>query len=285
MTSAVAARLADAEPTAEEIAAFLDAERTGPNATVEGVNALDSAAPDELAFCRYEGVEPIRDSDAGVVVCPESTPPLPGRALVHSPRPKADFVAATREFFWEPPRETRIHPTAVVADGATIGDRCRIGPNAYVGEAVRIGDRCTVRAGAAIGGPGFGFVREESGRPVRQPHVGSVVLEDDVAVGANCSIDRGVFGDTVLRRGAKLSGNVHVAHRAEIGEDVTVAAGCVFAGGSSVGPRAEIHPHVAVATDVSVGADAEVGMHSTVLEDVPPETTVVGTPAAPIRDA
>jgi len=279
MTGAAARRVDGVRLASADIAAFLDASRTGPDTTISGVDALDRAGDDDLAFCVYDDPDRIRRSDAGVVVCPAATPELPGRSLVYSPRPKFDFVRVAREFFRRPVEATQIHPTAVVADGAEVGERCRIGPNAYVGDAVRIGDGCTIGAGAVIGEPGFGFVRDESGRPLRQPHRGTVVLEDDVAVGANASIDRAAFGETVLREGAKLSGNVHVAHHAEIGPDVTVAAGCCFAGGSTIEARVEVHPNVTVATDVSVGADAEVGANSAVLDDVPPGVAVAGSPA------
>jgi len=279
MTTAASRRVDGVRLTTAEIAGFLDAAWTGPDVTIRSTDALDRAGPEDLAFCVYEDPDRLRESDAGVVVCPETMPALSGRSLVHSSWPKFDFVRVAREFFRRPVEQTEIHPTAVVEESAEIGERCRIGPHAYVGDAVTIGDDCTIGAGASIGGAGFGFVRDESGRPLRQPHQGEVVIEDDVAVGANASIDRAAFGETVVRAGAKLSGNVHVAHHAELGPDVTVAAGCCFAGGSTVGARVEVHPNVTVATDVSVGADAEVGANSAVLDDVPPGVTVAGSPA------
>lgn len=283
MTSVAERNAGGTQLTAAGIAAFLDADWMGPDATVRGTDALDRAGPDDLSFCVYEDAAPIRESDAGVVVCSEAAPALPDRTLVRSPRPKFDFVRVARKFFQPDDPDRGVHRTAVVEDGAEIGEDVLIGPNAYVGEDVRIGDRCAIQAGTTLGTPGFGFVRDDDDRLLRQPHQGAVVVEDDVAIGANCSIDRAVFGETVVGRGAKISGNVHVAHQVAIGEDVTVASGCSFAGGATVGARAEIHPGASVATDVSVGADAEVGMNSTVLDDVSPDTTVVGSPARPVE--
>ncbi|MFB6165583.1 MAG: UDP-3-O-(3-hydroxymyristoyl)glucosamine N-acyltransferase [Haloarculaceae archaeon] len=278
-----AGRLGEADRlSAAALASFLDAERLGPNETVRGLNSLADAGPDDLAFSVHEDPAPVRESDAGVVVGSPALGPLPDRAVVYVARPKVAFARVAHEFFLEPLDETRIHPSAVVDGAATVGERTRIGPQATLAAPVTVGDGCYVGANTAVGGVGFGFVETDAGRHLRQVHAGEVVIEDEVAVGANCSIDRAVFDRTVVRRGAKLSGNVHLAHQVEIGEDATVAYGCGFAGGASVGAGATIHPHASVATDVTVGAGAEVGMHATVLDDVPPETTVVGSPARPI---
>jgi UDP-3-O-[3-hydroxymyristoyl] glucosamine N-acyltransferase len=269
---------------ASTVASFLDASYTGPDAAVEGVDALDEAGADEMAFCAHEDPEYVRESAAGVVVCPASLPDLDGRTLVRSSDPKLDFARAAVEFFGDGREETGVHPTASVADDAIVGEDCHVGRDAVVGESVRLGDRVRVQAGAVLGTPGFGYVREDDDSLLRQFHGGNVVLEDDVTVGPNASIDRAVFGETRVREGAKLSGNVHLAHQTEVGEDVTVAYCCGLAGGATVGDRTTVHPHVSVATDVEVGADAELGMHATVLEDVPAETLVVGSPAEPVEE-
>lgn len=269
---------------ASTVASFLDASYTGPDTAVSDVDALDAADADEMAFCVYEDPAYVRESAAGVVVCPQSLSDVEDRTLVRSSAPKRDFARAAVEFFGDGRTETGVHPTAHVADGATVGEDCYVGPNAVVGESVRLGDRVRVQAGAVLGTPGFGYVCEDDDSLLRQYHDGDVVLEDDVTVGPNASIDRAVFGETRVRRGAKLSGNVHLAHQAKVGEDVTVACGCGFAGGATVGDRTTVHPHVSVAKDVEVGADAELGMHATVLEDVPAETLVVGSPAEPVTE-
>jgi UDP-3-O-[3-hydroxymyristoyl] glucosamine N-acyltransferase len=270
---------------ADTIASFLDADLTGPNTTVTGVESLDAASGDELAFCTYDDPEAVRASDAGVVVCSPHVDPLPDRTLVRADRPKPAFVRVVDEFFRERPSETVVHPSAVVEDGATLGDRCRIGAHAYVADCVTVGDGCTVGHGTVLGSTGFGFARTDDDRLTRQIHAGRVVLEDDVAVGANCSIDRAVFDETVVGRGTKVSGNVHLAHQVKLGEDVTVAFGSGFAGGASVGDRTTVHPHVSVATDVTVGSEAELGMNAAVLDDVPEGATVVGSPAAPVGES
>lgn len=268
---------------AEGIAAFLDTDRTGPETTISGIDALDAAEETDLAFCTYDDPGAVHASNAGVIICSPAVDPIPGQALVYADRPKAAFVDIVDEFFRQDQPETVVHPSAVVEAGATVGDGCRIGAQAYVADCVTLGDRCTVGEGAVLGGPGFGFARMDNDELTRQLHVGRVVLGDDVAVGPNSSIDRAVFDETVVGRGTKLSGNVHLAHQVRLGEDITVAFGAGFAGGSAVGDRTTVHPDVSVATDVTVGVDAELGMNAAVLDDVPAGATVVGSPASPVE--
>jgi len=277
-------RTSEQSVDAATLAEFLDADRVGPATTVSGIDALDAADDDDLAFCKYDDSDAVADSDAGIVICLPGTVPSDGQTVVHAQRPRAAFIRSVDEFFGDDGEETRIHPSAIVESGATVGEGCRIGAGAYVASCVTLGDRCTVGHGTVLGSPGFGFARLEDDELVRQRHEGAVVLDDDVEVGANCSIDRAVFEETHVGRGTKLSGNVHLAHQVELGEDVTVAFGSGFAGGVRVGDRTTVHPHVTVATDVTVGDDAELGMNAAVLDDVPPNTTVVGSPATSIED-
>jgi UDP-3-O-[3-hydroxymyristoyl] glucosamine N-acyltransferase len=259
------------------VARFLDARHVGDPCRLTGIGSLSDAGPRDLAFSVHEDPALVEASGAGTVVCLSAVAPLEDRTLVLHERPQLAFVRAVREFLVPPPEPT-VHPTATIAPGATVGD-CHVGPGVHVGPSVTIEDGATVGAGTVLGGPGFGFQRDEDGRLHRQPHVGEVVVEADAAIGPNCSVDRAVFDRTVVGEGAKLSGNVHLAHQARVGAHTTVAFGSGLAGGATLGERVMVHPGVAVATDVEVGDDAELGMHATVLDDVPADTTVVGTPA------
>ncbi len=269
-------------PAASEVASFLGARYVGPDIAVTDVDALDAAGPGDLAFCIHDDPAAVATSEADVIICLPTIPRPRGQTLVYSPNPKAAFARVVAEFF-EYTDEGGIHPTAVVESEATIGANCRIEPNVYIAGCVALGDRCTIRAGAALGCDGFGFVRDQDGVPLRLPHRGGVYISDDVEVGANTTIDRSVFGNTVVEDRAKLSAQVHIAHGAHIGQETLITYGCGIAGNATIGDRVKVNPHVTIATDVTVADDAELGMNATVLDDVPSDTTVVGSPAAPIQ--
>ncbi|MFC7177460.1 LpxD N-terminal domain-containing protein [Halosegnis marinus] len=272
----------DGQLSSLAVASLVGADHRGPERAVRGFDALDAAGPDDLAFCVHEDPAAVRASDAGVVVCPPALGHLDARTLVVHPNPKLAFVRVLDAAFDAGERATGVHPTATVEPDATLGEGCSVGPNAYVAGCVTLGDGVRVRAGAALGCPGFGFVRDEEGRLVRRQHVGTVRVAAEVEIGANAAVDRAVFGETRVGERAKLSGGVHVAHGARVGPDTTVAFASGLAGGADVGARVTVHPNVAVATGVTVGDGAELGMGAAVLDDVAPGVTVVGAPARPV---
>jgi UDP-3-O-[3-hydroxymyristoyl] glucosamine N-acyltransferase len=264
-----------------EIAAELDLDHVGSVSRISSVDSLDGATSDDLSFCVYDDSDLVSASAAGAIICPPSIRDGTNETLLFAEQPKLAFAEAVGTFFSDE-RPTGVHPTAVVAENATLGSNCYIGPNVYVADCVTIGDNCTIRAGTAIGGDGFGFVRDSAAELHRLPHQGSVRIADDVEIGANTTIDRAVFDETVVGDGTKVSGGVHLAHHVRIGQDTTVAFGSGFAGGAVVGDRVTVHPHVSVATDVTVGADAELAMNAAVIDDVASGATVAGSPATPI---
>lgn len=270
--------------TSTAIATYLDAAHVGEPVRLDGIGSLSGADATDLAFCVHEDPAMVEASAAGAVVCPPAVGRLADRALVHHERPQLAFVRAAREFL-VPPHEPGVHPTAVVAEGATVGRDCYVGPGAYVDDCVTLEDGASVGAGAVLGTPGFGYQRDDEGHLHHQPHVGEVVVEADATVGPNCVVDRAVFDRTVVGTGAKLSGGVHLAHQAHVGPGTTMAFGSGLAGGATLGEQVTVHPGVTVATDVVVGDGAELGMHATVLDDVPPDTRVVGSPARAVGEA
>jgi UDP-3-O-[3-hydroxymyristoyl] glucosamine N-acyltransferase len=188
--------------------------------------------------------------------------------------------------------ETRIEAGAVIGEGVRIGDACRIYPRVVVYPGTTIGNRVAIHAGAVLGADGFGYVRDKaSGAYTQFPQQGILVIEDDVEIGANSTIDRGALGETRIRRGAKFDNLVHVAHNCDIGEDVVIAAQTGISGSSTVGNGAVIAgqvgigDHAHVGPGVILGGQAGVFSGATVTNDgLKPGTVHWGTPARPLRE-
>ena len=268
-----------------DIANFVNGTHRGEPVALSGVGSLASAVSGDLAFSIHHSRDVLEETDAAAVLCPTDIDRVDGTTQIGVDNPRLAYAKVSTTFFEDGQSEstTAIHPSAVVERGAAIGEGTRIGPHVWIGENVSVGRNCTIRAGTVIGGTGFGYERDSAGRPHRLAHVGSVRIESNVDIGPNCSIDRAVFDETVIRERAKLSGQIHVAHQVSIGEDTLVTCGVGFGGGASVGDRVMIHPHATIAEGVSIADEAEIGMNATVLDDVTAGTTVVGSPARPIQ--
>lgn len=161
----------------------------------------------------------------------------------------------------------------------TVGPGARVHASAHVSPRVRIGARVTIAPGAVIGAPGFGFATGPDGVAREIPQLGGVVIEDDVHVGPLCTIASGTLGPTILRRGAKLDAQVHVAHNCEIGEGTVIAAQSGLAGSVTIGRGVLVGGQVGVADHLVIGDGARIAAKSGVIGDVPAGATVAGYPA------
>jgi UDP-3-O-[3-hydroxymyristoyl] glucosamine N-acyltransferase len=213
----------------------------------------------------------------------------PGPTLV-STQPRLDFARALASleqlvgFEWSetPPiiaPDARIGQNVVLGLGVRIGAGTIIAHNVVIGDEVQIGARCVVKSGAVIGEEGFGFERDSDGRAVRLPHIGTVVIGDDVEVGSLTTVCRGTLSNTVLRDGCKVDDHVHIAHNVDVGADAFVIACAEVSGGVTIGPRAWIAPNASVMNQLTIGADSVIGLGGVVVKSVPDGATVVGNPA------
>ncbi len=186
---------------------------------------------------------------------------------------------------------TRIEAGAIVGEGVSIGENCRIYPRVVIYPGTTIGDRVVLHAGAVLGADGFGYVRDpKTGAYTQFPQQGTLVVEDDVEIGANCTVDRGALNETRIRRGAKFDNLVHVAHNCEIGEDAILVALTGISGSSTIGRGAILAGQVGIGDHVHVGDGVILGGQSGVFsgntvtnEGLPPGTVLYGTPARPLR--
>jgi UDP-3-O-[3-hydroxymyristoyl] glucosamine N-acyltransferase len=181
-------------------------------------------------------------------------------------------------------KDSVIEPRAVLHAHVVVGERCRVGeasvlhPHVVLREDVLIGRRVVVHAGTVLGADGFGYVFHE-GRHRKIPQVGRVVLEDDVELGANVTIDRATLGETRIGRGTKIDNLVQIGHNTAIGTHAIVVAQTGISGSCRVGHGVMLAGQVGIADHVTVGDGARVAAQTGVPGDVPAGATVFGTPA------
>ena len=283
---------------------------------VAAIRALDEAGPADLTFLTdAKRVALVSTSRAAAVILPDSAPAV-DRPALRTPNPHLALARALAELHPAARVAAGIHPSATVAAdarvdaGASIGPLCVISSGAEIGagtvldaqvfvganvrigrdsrifphvtlrEGAQLGARVTVHAGAVIGADGFGYAREGA-RYVKIPQIGRVVLEDDVEIGANVTIDRATLGATRIGRGTKIDNLVQIAHNVQVGEDTVIVAQVGIAGSSQIGSRVTLAGQVGVVDHVRIGDDVVVGAQAGVANDIPPRTVALGSPAVP----
>ncbi len=281
---------------------------------IDGVAPLRTAGPGDLSFVRGpQYAERLAATRAGAVIAPFEMD-SGGRPTIRSANPGLDFARAARRVVPQDPPAPGVHPTATLAEGArvdptaSIGPACVVGPGSSVGPRsalaanvtlyadVRVGSDCTLHAGCALrestvigdrvilhpgvvlGSDGFGYVRDEDGRYEKAPQVGRVVLENDVEIGANTTIDRGTLGDTVISRGVKIDNLVQIGHNCEVGENAIIVGQAGLAGSTVVERGAIIMAQAGTAGHLTIGEGAFIGPQSGVHKDVAAGVRVLGSP-------
>lgn len=177
----------------------------------------------------------------------------------------------------------KIYPQCYIGDGVIIGDNTTIYPGVKIYHGCVIGKNCILHAGVVIGGDGFGFA-PENGEYVKIAQIGNVVIEDNVEIGSNTTIDRATMGSTVISKGVKLDNLIQVAHNVVIGEHTVMAAQVGVAGSTKIGSHNMIGGQVGFAGHITVGNGNQIGAQSGIPNNVSDNNTLMGYPAVPAKD-
>jgi UDP-3-O-[3-hydroxymyristoyl] glucosamine N-acyltransferase len=304
-----------------EIALKIGAELIGPDLTVSGLSTLEEPRPDSLTFITSKKYAKKLDGNC----CPAAIVPPGLKSDKHSLLAMADpylgFALAMRLFHSDHQRPApKIEASATIAPGARIGDRVYIGQNVWIGEEANIGDGCIIHpgvyigdrvcngencfiypnavlqhdiiigrrvaiyAGAIIGSDGFGYARSGNGY-VKIPQAGTVVVEDDVEIGAGTTIDRATLGETRIGTGAIIDNLVQIAHNCKVGPGSIICAQVGLAGSTTLGANVILAGQVGVAGHLSIGDGAVVQAQSGVPGDLPAGSVVFGYPARDVKVA
>jgi UDP-3-O-[3-hydroxymyristoyl] glucosamine N-acyltransferase len=304
----------------KELADMLGAELIGPaDIDIRGAAGVTDAAEGQITFITGRNhLKDLERSRASAVLVPLDTPAL-HLPLLRLKNPRLAF-ARTLELFYVKPYQASgvsekaaiganvvigadpsIHPFAVLADDVKIGERVTVHPgvsigrgsavgddsvihaNVSIGENIRIGKRVIINSGAVLGREGFGFVTD-GGRHHKIPQVGGVIIEDDVEIGANSTIDRATLGNTVVKQGTKIDNLVHIAHNVTLGEHCILVAQVGISGSCTIGNWVVLGGQVGMADHVTIGDRVMVSAQSGIIKDIEPAQTVGGTYTMPQRD-
>ena len=303
----------------KEIAQFLDGELVGdPDIIITGVAKIEEARKGELTFlANPKYFKYLETTNASAVLVSKDSPPV---TLPHIklPDPYIGFLNILNKFYpaekpkfngihtsavlatdvklaenvtigplvyigdkTEIGRNTIIYPGCIILQKVKIGDDCILYPNVTIRDGCKVGDRVIIHNGTVIGSDGFGFAPHGDGY-VKIPQMGIVEIEDDVEIGANCTIDRATMGATMIRRGCKIDNLVQIAHNVVVDENTVIAAQSGISGSTKVGKKVTIAGQVGIVGHIKIGDGAILAAKSGVSKDVPANEVWFGYPAHPI---
>lgn len=303
-----------------KLAELLSADLSGSgNIDITGAAGVSEAGEGQITFISGpQYTKDLEQSHAAAAIAPPDTPDT-RVPLLRVKNPRLAFARVLGLFYVKPPtrsgisgkaeigsevvigKECSIHAFAVIADRVRIGNRVTIHPgccigedcaidddtvvhaNVSIGHRISVGKRVVIHSGTVIGSDGFGFVTD-GGRHHKIPQVGGVIVEDDVEIGSNCSIDRATLGNTIIKKGTKIDNLVQVAHNVTIGEHCLIAGQAGVAGSSMLGNYVVLGGQAGVADHVKVGDQVMAGGGTAITKDVEPGQVIAGYNAMPIRD-
>lgn len=179
--------------------------------------------------------------------------------------------------------DTQIYPQVYIGKGVKIGKNCKIDSGARIYDYCVIGDNCIIHSNTVIGGDGFGFQPTPEGFK-KIPQLGNVIVEDDVEIGSNCSIDRATIGSTIIGQGTKIDNLIQIAHNVKIGKNNVIAAQAGIAGSTTIGDWNQIGGQVGIVGHIKIGSQVKIQAQSGVSSSVNDKETLYGSPAISYND-
>ncbi len=306
--------------TVAELAEELGCRYAGDGGVIlTGVADIDAAEEHDLAYAaRKKFLSHLETTRAAAVILPPETH-FDRIPVIFSPDPQRSFVLAQEHFFSVYRPAPGIHPLAHVSPSARLGKYVSVGAHSVVGEEVEIGDntvvfplvtiyprvrigsdclihsqvslrenvtlgqRVILHNGAVIGSDGFGYLPIKEGSRRKIPQQGTVIIEDDVEIGSNTTVDRGTLRATVIRRGVKIDNLVQIAHNVEIGENSVIMAQVGIAGSSRIGKNVILAGQAGVPDNIEIGDNAIVAAKTGITNNIPANAMVSGSPHLDIR--
>lgn len=256
-----------------------------------------------LTWSNEKNLEKLKSLKNGTVVVPKSV----NRDnldqtlnLIISPNPRRTFQEILIKFFYKK-EFWGISKTSTISNNSKIGVQvsighnvviesdCIVGANSSIGhntvimKGTVIGNNVTIGANCTIGGIGFGYEKDEDGQFQLIPHLGNVIIQDNVEIGNNTCIDRAVLGSTILKMNSKIDNLVHIAHGVVVGENSMIIANAMVAGSVKIGKNVWIAPSSSIKNGLIIGNDSLIGLSAVVLKNVEDQITVIGNPAKPLE--
>jgi UDP-3-O-[3-hydroxymyristoyl] glucosamine N-acyltransferase len=269
-----------------------------------GFGPLDGGGANFLSFCRYKddkAEELLINTRASVIFCWSEAvvPENCDKTFILIENPRLHFAKILSDFLASK-REMSIHKTAiigancaigkvsigayaVIGDHVKIGDGAVISPGVVLGDNVWIGKNTVLKSNTTIGQKGFGFEFDKDGIPFAIPHIGSVRIGDNVEIGSNCTVVRGVLGDTIVSDFTKVDDHVHVGHNVKIGPKTMIAACAEISGSVKIGADCWLGPNCSLMNQIRIGNNVLIGLGAVVTKSLPDNAVVAGNPAQIIR--
>ena len=303
--------------TVQDLAARIGGKVEGDaNLSLSGVAPIPRAQATDVTFAESPKHSAAAEGCAAAAIIVPLGATVSRKTLIRVKNPRAAFARTLAIF--NPPRAypAQVHPTAqlgrnvhlgegvfigefavlrdnvtigdrtvieahcVIGEGSRLGDDCLLYPNVTIYHNIRIGNRVGIHAGSVIGSDGFGYVQDGVER-LKIPQTGNVIIEDDVEIGANVTIDRATMDSTIIRRWTKIDNLVQIAHNVTVGQNCIIISQAGVAGSVEIGDNVTLAGQAGIADHLKIGANSVVAAQSGVSEDLPPGSIVFGTPAQP----